>query len=485
MGKRGKLNLVLENVTIENVAAEGKAIAHVHIPGDDPDSPKRVIFVEFAVPGDVVDIIVTRKKKSFLEGRIAKLKTPSEHRLEPFCKHFGTCGGCRWQPLPYELQLAAKQRQVYDQLTRIGHLHIPGISPIIGSDKIREYRNKLEFTASDRRWILPDEEPEGLTDDERKGLGFHVGKFFDKVLDIEHCYLQPEPSNAIRLFVKKYAIENGISFYNLRENHGVFRNMFVRTTDDGQVMLIMCFGEDSPAIFPMLDAIAAEFPQITSLYYVINTKCNDSMGDQECILYKGEEAIYEHMEGLRFKIGPKSFYQTNTGQALKLYTVARDFAALSGSETVYDLYTGTGTIAQFVSGRAARVIGIEYVPEAIADARVNAACNGIENCEFFAGDMKDILTPAFIDEHGRPDVVIVDPPRAGMHPDVVKTILAAAPERIVYVSCNPASQARDLEVLEQDYDITAVQPVDMFPHTQHVENVCLLVRKTDAAARTE
>ena len=470
-----KIDIVLEDVTIEAVAAEGNALSHVRLEGDDPESPGRVLFVEFAVPGDVVDVRVIRKKKSFLEGRIIRIKKPSEQRLQPFCKHFGVCGGCRWQPLPYELQLASKQKQVYDQLTRIGHLSLPEISPIIGSDKTREYRNKLEFTASSRRWILSDEEPRSIQDVDLQGLGFHVGKFFDKVLDIEHCYLQPEPSNAIRLFVKRYALEHGIPFYDLRANEGVFRNMFVRTTDDGQVMLIMCFGADSPAIFPMLDAVAAEFPQITSLYYVINTKCNDSMGDQTCILYKGAEAIYETMEGLRFKIGPKSFYQTNTGQAYKLYSVARRYAALTGSEVVYDLYTGTGTIAQFVAAGASKVIGIEYVPEAIEDARINAAANGITNCEFFAGDMKDILTDAFISEHGKPDVMIVDPPRAGMHPDVVKTILNASPKRIVYVSCNPASQARDLEVLCSRYSVTAVQPVDMFPHTQHVENVCLLV----------
>lgn len=466
MGRNRKLDIVLENIEIESVAAEGKAIAHT--------SDGIVVFVEFAVPGDVVDIQVTRKKKAFMEGRIIRIVKPSERRLEPFCEHFGLCGGCRWQPLPYDLQLAAKQRQVYDQLTRIGHLSIPEITPIIGSDKTSYYRNKLEFTASNKRWLTSKEVEEQQFPDGEPGLGFHVGKFFDKVLDIKHCCLQPEPSNAIRLFVKKYALEHGISFYDIRQNSGLFRNMFVRTTDDGQVMLIMCFGEQSPAIFPMLDAIAEAFPQITSLYYVINLKCNDAISDQECILYKGDEAIYEKMEGLRFKIGPKSFYQTNTGQAYKLYTVARNFASLTGSEVVYDLYTGTGTIAQFVSSKAAKVIGIEYVPEAIADARINAEGNGITNCEFFAGDMKDVLTADFIAEHGAPDVMIVDPPRAGMHPDVIKVILEASPKRIVYVSCNPASQARDLEVLCAKYKITAVQPVDMFPHTQHVENVCNL-----------
>ena len=474
MARNRKLDIVLKDVRIESIAAEGKAISHVRLDDDPEDSPGRVLFVEFAVPGDIVDVRITRKKKNFLEGRIISINKPSEERLEPFCSHFGICGGCRWQPLPYHIQLAAKQRQVYDQLTRIGHLKVPEISPIIGSEKIKEYRNKLEFSGSDKRWLFPGEDPESLGPSERGGLGFHVGKFFDKVLDIEHCYLQREPTNAIRLFVKDYIVRNGLTFYNIRENFGFFRNMFVRTTDDGQVMVILCFGEHSPAIQGLLEAVADRFPEISSLYYVINTKGNDSISDQECILFKGADAIYERMENLHFRIGPKSFYQTNTGQALQLYRKAREFAAFTGKETVYDLYTGTGTIAQFVSGSASKVIGIEYVPEAIEDAKENARCNNITNCEFYAGDMKDILTPAFIEQHGRPDVMIVDPPRAGMHPDVVRTILGAAPGRIVYVSCNPASQARDIALMAERYAITAVQPVDMFPHTQHVENICLL-----------
>lgn len=465
---RQKIDLVLENLTVESVAAEGNCIAHT------PEG--MVVFVEYAVPGDVVDVRVFAKKKNYMSGRIERIVSPSPYRQEPFCRHFGICGGCRWQLLPYSMQLEAKQRQVCDQLSRIGHLELPECSPIVASDKIVEYRNKLEFTASDKRWILSEEDPEDIPQDRRQGLGFHVGKFFDKVLDIEQCHLQPEPSNAIRLFVKEYALGHDVPFYNLRENRGVFRNMFVRTTDDGQVMVIMCFAVRFPGLEPMLDALAQAFPRITSLYYIINGKLNDSIGDQECILYKGDEAIYETMEGLRFKIGPKSFYQTNSAQAYKLYGIAREFAGLTGSETVYDLYTGTGTIAQFVSSRAGKVIGIEYVPEAIADAKANAEANGISNCEFFAGDMKDILTASFIDKHGRPDVIITDPPRAGMHPDVIKTILAASPATIVYVSCNPASQARDLEMLAEAYRIRAVQPVDMFPHTQHVENVVLLER---------
>ena len=466
---RKKIDLTLTGLTIESVAAEGRALTHYE---------GEVVFVEFAVPGDVVDIRVTRKKKNYMEGRILRIVQPSPQRLEPFCAHFGICGGCRWQPLPYEMQLEAKRRQVYDQFVRIGHLEVPEIQSTIGSDLTRYYRNKLEYTFSSRRWILEDEDPESLTPEQRLGLGFHVGKFFDKVLDIEHCSLQPDPSNDIRLFLKRFAVEHGLEFYNLRENRGFLRNIFIRTTQAGEVMLIVCFAhDDEPGQrVALLDAVAEAFPQITSLYYVINRKLNDSISDQECILYRGEDAIYETMEGLRFKIGPKSFYQTNTGQALKLYTVARDFAGLSGTETVYDLYTGTGTIAQFVASRASRVIGIEYVPEAIADARINAAANGISNCSFFAGDMKDILTDAFIAQQGRPDVVILDPPRAGIHPEVARVILRAAPRRIVYVSCNPASQARDLAAFSDQYRITRVQPVDMFPHTMHVENVCALER---------
>ncbi len=464
-----RIDLLLENVTIESVAAEGKALAHVD---------GMVVFVDFAVPGDIVDIQVYKKKKNYMEGFIKRIVKPSEHRLEPFCEHFGVCGGCRWQPLPYEMQLEAKRQQVEDQLVRIGHLEVPEIRPTLPSEKIQYYRNKLEFSASSKRWLLKDEDPASIPENDRMGLGFHVGKFFDKVLDIRECHLQPEPSNAIRLFVKQFCLENGLEFYNIRENHGFFRNMFVRTTEKGDVMLILCFArEDEAARKALLDAVSARFPQITSLYYVINEKLNDSIADQSPILYKGNEAIYEEMEGLRFKIGPKSFYQTNSLQAYRLYGVAREFAALRGSEVVYDLYTGTGTIAQFVSAKAGKVIGIEYVPEAIEDARQNAKANGITNCTFFAGDMKDVLNEAFIARHGKPDVVILDPPRAGIHPDVAQVILKAAPERMVYVSCNPASQARDLAILCRDYKITAVQPVDMFPHTMHVENVVALERK--------
>lgn len=468
MGKK-KQEIILEDIVIEAVAAEGKALAHVD---------GAVVFVQFAVPGDIVDIKVTKKKKNYMEGFILRMKKPSEHRLEPFCSHFGVCGGCKWQPLPYEMQLQAKQQQVYDQLVRIGHLDVPAISPIVGSDEVMYYRNKLEFTFSQRRWIFEDEDPEALTDKQKCGLGFHVGRFFDKVLDINHCYLQSSPSNEIRNFIRSYALEHDLAFFNIREHSGFLRNMFVRSTEKGEIMLIVCFyHEDSEARTSLLDAVAEAFPQIVSLYYVINGKANDSIADQNCILYKGQEAIYEYMEGLKFKIGPKSFYQTNTKQAYKLYSIAREYAALTGSEVVYDLYTGTGTIAQFVSSKAAKVVGIEYVPEAIEDARINAAGNGITNCDFYAGDMKDVLTDEFVQKHGHPDVIILDPPRAGIHPDVAKVILNAAPERMVYVSCNPASQARDLEILCRDYVITAVRPVDMFPQTHHVENVVALRRK--------
>ena len=466
---RKRIDLVLENVTIEAVAAEGKALTHVD---------GMVVFVDFAVPGDVVDIQVYKKKKNYMEGFIKRIVKPSQHRLEPFCEHFGVCGGCRWQPLPYEMQLEAKRQQVEDQLVRIGHLQVPEIRPTLPSEATRYYRNKLEFSASCNRWFLKDENPDALSEAEKVGLGFHVGKFFDKVLDIRECHLQKEPSNAIRLHIKQFCLEHNLEFYNIRENRGFFRNMFVRSTEKGEFMLIVVFArEERENRIALLESVSAAFPQITSLYYIINEKLNDSISDQSPILYKGEDAIYEEMEGLRFKIGPKSFYQTNSRQAYRLYSVAREFAALTGDELVYDLYTGTGTIAQFVSKKASKVVGIEYVPEAIEDAKVNARANGITNCLFFAGDMKDVLNEAFIEKHGRPDVIILDPPRAGIHPDVAQVILKAAPGRMVYVSCNPASQARDLAILCRDYEITAVQPVDMFPHTMHVENVVALRRR--------
>lgn len=468
MARKKKEKTILHNVLIEEVAAEGNAIARVD---------GKVLFVPQAVPGDVADICVTKSKKNYMEGYVADIIHPSPYRQKPFCIHYGICGGCKWQPLPYRMQLEAKEKQVYDQLVRIGRLDVPEIEPIIGSERQRYYRNKLEFTFSKRRWLLDGENPDEVTGNDRLGLGFHVGRFFDKVLDIKECHLQPDPSNDIRLFIKRHALENGIEFFDLREHTGVLRNLTIRTASSGETMIILSVTRFDEKIAELLNAVADNFPQISSVYYFINTKANDSTSDLTAVLYRGKDAIYEEMEGLRFRIGPKSFFQTNSLQAYNLYKVAREFAGLTGKETVYDLYTGTGTIAQFVSSRASKVIGIEYVREAVEDAAANCRDNGISNCEFFAGDMKDILTGEFLQEHGRPDVIILDPPRAGIHPDVAKTILEAAPERIVYVSCNPASQARDIALLSERYSIGRVRPVDMFPQTHHVENVVLLNRK--------
>lgn len=468
MARKKKEKTILHNVLIEEVAAEGNAIARVD---------GKVLFVPQAVPGDVADICVTKSKKNYMEGYVADIIHPSPYRQKPFCIHYGICGGCKWQPLPYRMQLEAKEKQVYDQLVRIGKLDVPEIEPIIGSERQRYYRNKLEFTFSKRRWLLEGENPDEVTGNDRLGLGFHVGRFFDKVLDIKECHLQPDPSNDIRLFIKRHALENGIEFFDLREHTGVLRNLTIRTASSGETMIILSVISFDEKIAELLNAVADNFPQISSVYYFINTKANDSTSDLTAVLYRGKDAIYEEMEGLRFRIGPKSFFQTNSLQAYNLYKVAREFAGLTGKETVYDLYTGTGTIAQFVSSRASKVIGIEYVREAVEDAAANCRANGISNCEFFAGDMKDILTGEFLKEHSRPDVIILDPPRAGIHPDVAKTILEAAPERIVYVSCNPASQARDIALLSDRYSIGRVRPVDMFPQTHHVENVVLLNRK--------
>ena len=478
----------LEGVRMESVAAEGNSLAHVD---------GKVLFVSQTMPGDLVDVQVNKVRKGYMEGYVVRMVEPSPDRIPPFCSHFGVCGGCSWQFMPYAQQLAFKRQQVVDQLVRIGHLSIPEVRPTLGSEHVTEYRNKLEFTFSRRRWVLKGEDPEALTDEQRLGLGFHVAGFFDKVLDIERCHLQREPSNEIRLFIKRYAIENGLSFFDLREQTGFLRNLTVRTASTGEIMLLVAFGPEAlekgakKRIAALLDAAAARFPEITSLYYAINPKCNDALGDLPCTLYAGREAIYEQMESLRFKIGPKSFYQTNSGQAYRLYSVVRDrvreaigslqmynnSAGDSWKPVIYDLYTGTGTIALFLSSLAAKVVGIEYVPEAIADAKVNAAENGIGNAEFVAGDMKDILTTGFIAAHGRPDIVVLDPPRAGIHPDVAQVLLETAPQRMVYVSCNPATQARDLAVFAPQYEIDFVQPVDMFPHTTHVENVVSLHRK--------
>ena len=434
-----------------------------------------VVFIPFGAPGDVADVKIDKKKKSYAEGHIVKLKKPSEIRVEPRCEHFTICGGCRWQHLPYEFQIKCKQQQVYDALTRIARVPFPEITPIIGSKQIWEYRNKMEYTFSNKCWLTYEQLNSGLEFPDRDAAGFHIPGAFDKVLDIKKCHLQDDLSNRLRLFIKNFGKENGYSFYDIRACQGFLRTLMIRIATTGEIMAVMVFGEnDSEKIKTLLDAVRSEFPQITSLLYVINTKVNDTIADQEILLHSGKMYIEEEMDGLRFRIGPKSFYQTNSRQALVLYTVARNFADLKGDELVYDLYTGTGTIANFVARHCRHVIGIEYVEDAIKDAHINSSINGIDNTEFYAGDMKDVLTDEFISKHGRPDVMIVDPPRAGMHNDVVNVILNAEPEKIVYVSCNPATQARDLALLHVKYDITAVQPVDMFPHTQHVENVVAL-----------
>lgn len=466
VSRKRKLYPLIEGAEISAVAAEGNAIARV----DD-----MVVFVPYGAPGDIVDIKIGKKRKNYAEGRIARMIKPADCRVEPRCSHFGICGGCRWQHLPYSIQLECKQRQVTDALERIAKVELPEISPILGSANIWEYRNKMEYTFSNKKWLTEEQMASGEIFDSRDGAGFHIPGAFDKVLDIDRCYLQDDLGNRLRHFIKDYAIEHGLEFYDLREQHGLLRTLMVRIASTGEVMAVLTFGSDNPEeIKGLLDAVTAAFPEITSLQYVINLKVNDTIGDQEVIVYSGKPYIEEEMEGLRFRVGPKSFYQTNSRQAYELYKVARDFAGLSGNELVYDLYTGTGTIANFVSRKARKVIGIEYVPEAIEDAKVNSAVNGIENTEFYAGDMKDVLTDSFIEEHGRPDVMIVDPPRAGMHGDVVKVILNARPGRIVYVSCNAATQARDIALLDPLYKVVAVQPVDMFPHTHHVENVVKL-----------
>ncbi len=472
MARKKKPLPLLENITITDVAAEGKAIAKVD---------NLVVFVPYAVPGDVVDLQVRRKKHSYAEAEVVKLHKPSPLRTEPFCKHFGVCGGCKWQCLPYEEQLHFKQKQIVDNLTRIGKVELPEVSPILGSKHTREYRNKLEFGFSNKKWLTREQVESGETFSVMNGVGFHIPGAFDKILDIECCHLMDDLNNRLRNSIRAYALENGLTFFDLRAQHGLLRNMMIRNSATGEVMLLMQFcwrtEEEHAQAMELLRYIHDTFPEVSSLLYVNNLKCNDTIGDLDVKVYSGTDHIFETMEGLRFKVGPKSFYQTNTEQAYELYKVARNFAGLTGEELVYDLYTGTGTIANFVARQARQVIGIEYVPEAIEDAKVNAKINGLENTLFYAGDMKDILDRAFIERHGRPDVIITDPPRAGMHADVINIILFAAPQRIVYVSCNPATQARDLQALDTDYRVAAVQPVDMFPQTHHVENVVLLERR--------
>ena len=468
MGRKKELPL-LENVRITDIGAEGNAVARVE---------NLVVFVPMLIPGDVVDLRVIRKRKKYLEGKVIRFREYSPDRIEARCSHFGVCGGCKWQHLPYEMQLKYKEKQVRDNLTRIGKVELPVILPIIGSEEIFHYRNKLEYTFSDKRWLTKEEVESDAEFKKEGALGFHIPGLFDKVLDIEECHLQPEPSNSIKNSVREYALKNKLDFFDLREQTGFLRNLVIRNSLEGKVMVIVVFfHEDVEKREGLLNFLASEFPQISSLQYVINSKKNDSLNDQEPILFKGDDHLIENMGELKFRIGPKSFYQTNTRQALLLYSVALGFAGLTGKEIVYDLYTGTGTIANFVAGYASKVIGIEYVDEAVKDAVINSRINSVNNTLFFSGDMKDVLSEQFIQTHGRPDVIITDPPRAGMHEDVVKIIAKSGAGRIVYVSCNPSTQARDLQLLSEDYYVVSVQPVDMFPHTHHVENVVLLKRK--------
>lgn len=462
---------ILEKVEIEAVAAEGKCVAHVN---------DMVVFVPFVVPGDVVDLQVRKKRHSYCEATVMRMVQPSPIRIAPKCEHFGICGGCKWQNLPYKEQLAAKQQQVIDQLTRIGKVELPEISLILGSEKTEEYRNKLEFACSNKRWYTKEElealpEGVGLA---QGAIGFHITGAFDKIYPIEKCVLMDDYCNKVRNAIYNYALEHNLTFFDIKEQHGLLRDIMMRNSNTGEWLVLVQFhydeeGDEERAM-GLMQFIADEFQEITSLLYVDNQKGNDTFNDLELTVFKGNDHIFELMEDLRFKVGAKSFYQTNTDQAYHLYSVARNFANLTGNELVYDLYTGTGTIANFVAKKAKKVIGIEYVPEAIEDAKINSEINNIANTLFYAGDMKDILTEEFVKQHGRPDVIITDPPRAGMHADVVNVILGAHPQQIVYVSCNPATQARDLALLDKDYRVVAVQPVDMFPHTPHVENVVLL-----------
>ncbi len=472
MARKRKPFPVLENIEIIDVAAEGKAIAKVD---------NLVIFVPYVVPGDVVDLQIRRKKHSYAEAEAVRFHKLSPLRTEPFCKHFGVCGGCKWQCLPYEQQLSYKQKQVVDNLTRIGKVALPEVSPILGSKHTQKYRNKLEFGFSNKRWLTTEEVASGKEFDVMDAVGFHIPGAFDKILDIDECYLMDDVNNRLRNGIRQYALHKGLTFYDIRGGHGLLRNMTIRTSATNEIMLLLQFcirtDEEQAEAEGVLQYVSQTFPEVTSLLWVNNLKCNDTIGDLDIHTFSGTDFIYETMEDLRFKVGPKSFYQTNTEQAYELYKVARNFAGLTGNELVYDLYTGTGTIANFVAHQARQVVGIEYVPEAIEDAKENSRINGIDNTIFYAGDMKDILNEDFINRHGRPDVIITDPPRAGMHTDVVNTILFAAPKRIVYVSCNPATQARDLQLLDAAYEVVAVQPVDMFPQTHHVENVVLLNRR--------
>lgn len=474
MSRKKKSLPLFENVTITDIAAEGKAIARVN---------DMVVFVPYAIPGDICDLQVTRKKNHYCEAVISKIHTYSPLRVEPFCPHFGICGGCKWQNLSYDKQLEYKQKQVVDNLTRIGKVELPPISPILGSEKQTYYRNKLEFGFSNKRWLTQEEINQQVVYEDMNAVGFHIPGAFDKILDIKQCFLMEDIGDRIRNYIREYAKAHELSFFNIREQTGLLRNLMIRTSNGDGVMIVLQFhwinAEEQQQAINLMQAVEKEFPEITSLMYVNNLKCNDTIGDLDICCFKGKGYVIERMEDLQFKVGPKSFYQTNTEQALHLYQVARDFAGLSGEELVYDLYTGTGTIANFVAHQARQVIGIEYVEEAIEDAKENSRINHIDNTIFYAGDMRKILNTEFINQHGRPDVIITDPPRAGMHQDVIDTILNASPERIVYVSCNPATQARDLQALDAQYKVCKVQPVDMFPQTHHVENVVLLKKRDE------
>ncbi len=468
--KNKKQNIVFENVTILDAGAKGVSVAK---------SPEgQVIFIPNVIPGDVVDVKILKKRKSYFEGKAIRFHKYSDDRVEPLCKHFGDCGGCKWQNMKYEKQLFYKNNEVYNHLKRIGKVELPDFEPILGSKKQFFYRNKMEFSFSDSRWITEKEIAENDTIKKGNALGFHIPKMWDKILDIEQCHLQQDPSNEIRNEIKHFANENGLTFFNTRNQQGLLRTLMIRTSSIGEIMvLIQFFEDDKHKRELLLDFVAERFPEITSLQYVINNKANDTIYDQNVILYKGRDYILEEMEGLTFSINAKSFYQTNSDQAYELYKITREFAGLTGDELVYDLYTGTGTIAQFVSKKAKKVVGVEAVPAAIEDAKINARRNNITNCEFFVGDMKDVFNEEFITSHGIPDVIITDPPRDGMHKDVVEQILRIAPKRIVYVSCNSATQARDLSLMDEMYRVTRVRPVDMFPQTHHVENVVLLEKR--------
>ncbi len=459
-----------EHVEVIDAGAKGKSV------GKAPDG--RIIFLSNAVPGDVVDVMTTKKRKAYFEGVATNFHTLSEKRTDPKCEHFGVCGGCKWQHMGYEHQLHFKQKEVENNLKRIGNLELPEMTPILGSKKQYFYRNKMEFSFSNSRWLTQEEINSEAQIEDRNALGFHIPGMWDKILDIKKCHLQKDPSNTIRLEIRNFATENGLSFFNPRQQQGLLRTMLLRTSSTGEIMLLIQFFDDNPQQRELLlNHIKQKFPDITSLLYVINQKQNDTIYDQDVICFAGRDHIFEEMEGLQFKINAKSFYQTNSQQAYELYKVTRGFAGLTGDELVYDLYTGTGTIAQFISKKAKKVVGVESVPEAIEDAKTNASNNAISNVEFVVGDMKNIFNDAFIAEHGQPDIIITDPPRDGMHKAVVAQLLQVAPKKIVYVSCNSATQARDLALLDEKYKVTKVQPVDMFPQTFHVENVVLLEKR--------